>query len=194
MNKVTCPWGSSYTLPKCGFTARGEMVFTGWTIYGGGPTLDQPGGTILEYEDITLVANWAHKNDGDISFEAWVPSRYLPDYSGNFYLTRDIVYDESSPNPTGSEHAYVLRGRDKLVNLSLNGYSVKGTDYHAWGVISVSDGAELNIYDASNEGYIEDLENPDCVVVYANSKATLVSGVLRDRACMFGGTFNMVGG
>ncbi len=183
MASVRAKQNGEYTLPECGFTAPEGFSFMGWQV-GEDAGRRQPGETITLDGDVTLKAVWAHEHDG-IAFEPWTSENSLPTRAGSYFLTKDVYLKER----------WTVSGRENNVNLCLNGHRIQAADYHAFAGLEATYWADMTLYDDVGTGYVEDLENTDCVQVYSNSLFTLCGGGLRDGVRMTSGSrFDLKGG
>lgn len=92
-----------------------------------------------EYENYPLFARWDnYQEHDDVKFEPWSDRTALPTEVGNYYLYDDVTLTDTWNVPTGG-----------TTNLCLNGHVIKQTATAS--VITVNDGATLNLYDCCDD-------------------------------------------
>ena len=90
-----------------------------------------------------------HIHDG-VTFTAWESTNSLPTEAGNYYLTADVTLSSTWMVPTGT------------TNLCLNGHVIAAASGKFISVITVQNGATLNLYDCdTTEHYYYVDEDPD---------------------------------
>ncbi|MCI8299293.1 MAG: hypothetical protein HFI69_02920 [Lachnospiraceae bacterium] len=135
------------------------------------------------------------ENHNHETFTAWTNTSSMPQTAGSYYLTTDVQLSQSAWSvPQGT------------VNLCLNGHTITQTSQSV-GVISVSSGAELNLYDEENQGKITGGEASKGGGVYVRGTFTMNGGNITENTatynhtdgsgggvCVSEGTFTMNGG
>ena len=96
-------------------------------------------------DDGTHGNNTTHDDHDGIVFAKWDKVDALPDTAGNYYLTKDVVLEETWETPSGE------------INVCFNGHTIS-CDNIRGATIDVNAGSTLNIYDCSEEksGAIKD--------------------------------------
>ena len=131
----------------------------------------------IEVQAVEVQAAEVH-NSAHSGWTEWNTADAMPDTAGNYYLTTDVTLSSGQWTvPEGT------------TNLCLNSCTIKQTG--AYRVISVPDGATLNLYDEGNNGKITGGNPPK------DSENGRGGGILVEGACtMYGGQVtgnNMIG-
>ena len=142
---------------------------------------------------VVQAANADHNHSG---YTAWKDTSALPQTAGSYYLDADVALSSEWQVPAGT------------TNLCLNSHTItQGTS--GQGVVVISSGAEIHLYDETNEGKITGgtAEFGGGVKVDIGGTFVMDGGTITENAstynhihgsgggvCVYGGTFTMNGG
>ena len=132
-----------------------------------------------------------HTHD-DITFTAWTSTNSLPTDGGNYYLTNDVVLDNTWYAPNGA------------INLCLDGHSITAAEGKEIQLMDVENGATLNLYDKEdNSGSISGAVSVNGAILVNSGTFNMYGGTIKDNITtdhgagvrvQSGGTFSLYGG
>jgi hypothetical protein len=132
-----------------------------------------------------------HTHD-DITFTAWTSTNSLPTDGGNYYLTNDVVLDNTWDAPNGA------------INLCLDGHSITAAEGKEIQLMDVENGATLNLYDKEdNSGSISGAVSVNGAILVNSGTFNMYGGTIKDNMTtdhgagvrvQYGGTFSLYGG